>query len=174
MRPLRFSGEPYRGINTIMLWLAAEGKGYTASIWMTFHQAGELKGAVRRGEKSTLTTSARSPTPRRRTSSSTGVRRYGWAPRSERLIAAGLHGNWRSTTFVAGLRSTGLVAPLVLDGTMSGLAFLAYVQQFLAPTLRPGDVVVMDNSPPIRWRASRTPSEPPVPACFICHPTHPP
>lgn len=73
------------------------------------------------------------------------TRRYGWAPRSERLIAAAPHGHWRTTTFVAGLRSTGLVAPLVLDGPMNGSAFLAYVQQFLAPTLRPGDVVVMDN-----------------------------
>ena len=73
------------------------------------------------------------------------IRRYGWAPRSERLIAAAPHGHWRTTTFVAGLRSTGVVAPLVLDGPMNGSAFLAYVQQFLAPTLRSGDVVVMDN-----------------------------
>ena len=75
------------------------------------------------------------------------VRRYGWAPRSERLVAAAPHGHWRTTTFVAGLRSTGLVAPLVLDGPMTGPAFLAYVEQCLAPTLRPGDVVVMDNLP---------------------------
>ena len=55
------------------------------------------------------------------------------------------HGHWRVTTFVAGLRSTGLVAPLVLDRPMNGPAFLAYVKQFLAPTLRRGDVVVVDN-----------------------------
>ena len=73
------------------------------------------------------------------------VRRYGWAPRSERLVHAAPHGHWRTTTFVAGLRSTGLVAPLVLDGPMNGPAFLAYIEQFLAPTLKPGDVVVMDN-----------------------------
>lgn len=73
------------------------------------------------------------------------IRRYGWAPRSESLVAAAPHGHWRTTTFVAGLCSTGLVAPLVLDGPMNGSAFLAYVQQFLAPTLRPGDVIVMDN-----------------------------
>ena len=73
------------------------------------------------------------------------VRRYGWAPRSERLVAAAAHGHWRTTTFVAGLRSTGLVAPLVLDGPMNGPAFLAYVERFLAPTLRRGDVVAMDN-----------------------------
>ena len=73
------------------------------------------------------------------------IRRYGWAPRSQRLIASAPHGHWRTTTFVAGLRSTGLVAPLMLDGPMNGPAFLAYVEQFLAPTLRRGDVVVMDN-----------------------------
>ena len=73
------------------------------------------------------------------------VRRYGWASRGERLVAAAPHGHWRTTTFVAGLRSTGLVAPLVLDGPMTGPAFLAYIEQFLAPTLRSGDVVVMDN-----------------------------
>ena len=75
------------------------------------------------------------------------VRRHGWALRGERLITAAPHGHWRSTTFVAGLRSTGLVAPLVLDGPMDGPAFLAYVQQFLVPALKPGDVAVMDNLP---------------------------
>ncbi len=73
------------------------------------------------------------------------IRRYGWASRRERLVAAAPHGHWCTTTFVAGLRSTGLVAPLVLDGPMNGPTFLAYVEQFLAPTLQPGDVVVMDN-----------------------------
>jgi transposase len=73
------------------------------------------------------------------------VRRYGWGPRSERLVDAAPHGHWRTTTFVAGLRSTGLVAPLVLDGPMTGEAFRVYVEQFLAPALSKGDVVVMDN-----------------------------
>ena len=73
------------------------------------------------------------------------ARRYGRAPRSERLITATPHGHWRTTTFVAGLRSTGLAAPLGLDGPMNGPAFLAYVGQFPAPTLRRGNVVVMDN-----------------------------
>ena len=57
--------------------------------------------------------------------SRTMIRRYGWAPRSERLIIAAPHGHWRTTMFVAGLRSTGLVAPLVLEGPMNGSAFLA-------------------------------------------------
>lgn len=55
------------------------------------------------------------------------------------------HGHWKTTTLVAGLRLTGIVAPLVLDGPINRIAFKAYVEQFLAPTLRPGDVVVMDN-----------------------------
>jgi transposase len=53
--------------------------------------------------------------------------------------------HWRTTTFVAGLRQSGVVAPLVLDGPMTGPAFRAYVEQFLAPALTPGDVVVLDN-----------------------------
>ena len=73
------------------------------------------------------------------------ARRYGWSQKGERLVDAAPHGHWKTSTFLAGLRSTGLIAPLVLDGPMTGEAFLAYVRQFLAPELRPGDVVVMDN-----------------------------
>jgi transposase len=73
------------------------------------------------------------------------VRHYGWHPRGERLVDAAPHGHWHTTTFVAGLRATGLIAPFVLDGPMTGEAFRAYVEQFLAPALAPGDVVVMDN-----------------------------
>lgn len=73
------------------------------------------------------------------------IRHYGWAPRGERLVDAAPHGHWHTTTFVAGLRRSGVIAPLVLDGPMTGQAFRAYVEQFLAPELRPGDVVVMDN-----------------------------
>jgi transposase len=73
------------------------------------------------------------------------VRRYGWGPKGERLVDAAPHGHWRTTTFVAGLRATGIIAPLVLDGPMTGDTFRAYAEQFLAPALSPGDVVVMDN-----------------------------
>ena len=73
------------------------------------------------------------------------VRRYGWGPRGERLVDAAPFGHWKTTTFVAGLRQSGIVAPLVLDGPMTGEAFRAYVEQMLAPSLEPGDVVVMDN-----------------------------
>ena len=73
------------------------------------------------------------------------ARRYRRCPAFERLVAAVPHGHWRTTTLIAGLRQTGIVAPLVLDGPMTGPAFHAYVEQFLAPALRPGDVVVLDN-----------------------------
>lgn len=72
-------------------------------------------------------------------------RRYGRSRRGERLIAAVPHGHWKTTTFVAALRSEGLTAPLVVDGAMNGQIFLAYVEQQLVRTLRAGDIVVMDN-----------------------------
>src|SRR4051794_2245396 len=55
------------------------------------------------------------------------------------------HGRWKTTTFVAGLRTSGLVAPLVLDGPINRAAFEAYVEKVLVPALRPGDVVILDN-----------------------------
>jgi transposase len=73
------------------------------------------------------------------------VRRTGWAPRGERLVAAVPHGHWKTCTFVAALRQDGLVAPLVIDGPMNGATFLAYVRQMLVPTLRPGQIVILDN-----------------------------
>jgi transposase len=57
------------------------------------------------------------------------------------------HGHWKTTTFVAGLTTRGMIAPLVLDGPINREAFVAYVRQILAPELRPGDVVIMDNLP---------------------------
>jgi transposase len=73
------------------------------------------------------------------------ARRHGRAPRGERLRAGIPHGHWKTTTFVAGLRSSGMVAPFVLDGPINREAFEAYVEQVLVPELRPGDVVIMDN-----------------------------
>src|SRR5512132_4399880 len=73
------------------------------------------------------------------------ARRYGRGLLGERLVAAVPHGQWRTTTFVAGLRQSGVIAPLVLERPMTGRAFRAYVEQFLAPELAPGDVVVLDN-----------------------------
>jgi transposase len=73
------------------------------------------------------------------------TRRYGRAPRGQRVVDAVPHGHWKTTTFVAALRADGLVAPMVVDGAMNGDLFVAYAQQVLAPTLRAGDVVVLDN-----------------------------
>ena len=73
------------------------------------------------------------------------VRLRGRAPRGERLVSKVPHGHWKTTTFVAGLRTNALTAPCVIDGPMNGDAFFAYVEQILVPTLKPGDIVVMDN-----------------------------
>lgn len=72
-------------------------------------------------------------------------RKNGRAPVGERLVCAVPHGHWKTTTFVAALRVGGLSCPLVIDGAVNGDVFVAYVEQQLAPSLRPGDVVVMDN-----------------------------
>jgi len=73
------------------------------------------------------------------------TRPRGRSPAGTRLIAAVPHGHWQTTTFLAGLRSSGLIAPLVIDGTVNGEIFVAYVRQHLAPALQPGDIVIMDN-----------------------------
>jgi transposase len=73
------------------------------------------------------------------------ARRYGRASKGERLRVGVPHGHWKTTTFVAGLRLTGMVAPMVLDGPINGVSFQAYVDQVLVPELRPGDIVIMDN-----------------------------
>jgi len=70
---------------------------------------------------------------------------YGWAERGKRLTEFVPHGHWKTTTFIAALRHDGLTAPTVVDGAINGELFLAYVEQCLLPTLRKGDIVVMDN-----------------------------
>lgn len=75
------------------------------------------------------------------------ARLRGRAPRGERCRAGVPHGHWKTTTFTGALRLTGMTAPMVLDGAMNGVVFRAYVEQVLAPTLSPGDIVVMDNLP---------------------------
>jgi transposase len=73
------------------------------------------------------------------------TRTHGRAPRGQRLIGHVPHGHWTTMTFLAGLRVQGLIAPCVIDGPINGPIFLAWVTQFLVPTLRPGDIVVLDN-----------------------------
>lgn len=75
------------------------------------------------------------------------ARRYGRARRGRRVVAAVPHGHWKTTTFLAALRHDRITAPCVFDGAINGERFLAWVEQALAPTLRRGDVVIMDNLP---------------------------
>jgi transposase len=83
------------------------------------------------------------------------ARLHGRAPRGQRLRAGVPHGHWKTTTFVGALRLGGMTAPMVLDGPMDGAWFLAYVEQVLAPTLSPGDIVVLDNLPAHKGAAVR-------------------
>ena len=73
------------------------------------------------------------------------TRTHGRAPRGERLVARVPHGHWRTLTLLAALRHDRIEAPCVIDGPINGESFLAYVEQILVPTLRPGDIVVIDN-----------------------------
>ena len=75
------------------------------------------------------------------------ARLRGRARRGERCRAPIPHGHWKTTTFTGALRLGGLTAPMVLDGPMNGAAFRAYVEQVLAPTIGPGDIVILDNLP---------------------------
>lgn len=73
------------------------------------------------------------------------TRTHGRCARGQRLVAKVPHGRRRTLTFMAGLRCDGITAPCILDGPINAESFLAWVVQFLVPTLRPGDIVVMDN-----------------------------
>jgi transposase len=73
------------------------------------------------------------------------IRLYGRAPCGKRLVDAVPHGHWKTSTFIGALRCDGLTATGVFDGAINGEMFLAYVQQVLVSTLKPGDIVIMDN-----------------------------
>ncbi len=75
------------------------------------------------------------------------TRLYGWGPTHQRVAAAVPFGHWKTTTFVAAFRLGRLFAPMVVDGALNGELFAQYVRQELAPNLRPGDIVVLDNLP---------------------------
>lgn len=73
------------------------------------------------------------------------TRTHGRCARGQRLVAKVPHGRRRTLTFVAALRCDGITAPCVIDGPIDSEIFVAWIEQFLAPTLRPGEIVVMDN-----------------------------
>ena len=73
------------------------------------------------------------------------IRTHGRCQRGKRLIGKAPFGHWRTSTFIAALRVDGIEAPAVIDGPVNGLIFQAYVEQILAPALKPGDIVIMDN-----------------------------
>jgi transposase len=83
------------------------------------------------------------------------TRLHGRCERGARLIGRAPHGHWKTTTFVAGLRKGAITAPLVIDQPMNGQIFLAWLEQFLIPTLSAGDIVVMDNLPAHKIAAVR-------------------
>lgn len=73
------------------------------------------------------------------------ARRYGRAPRGERVIGHVPHRHWMTSTFIAGLRHDGIIAPCLFNCAIDGELFLAYIEQQLAPSLAPGDIVIADN-----------------------------
>lgn len=107
------------------------------------------------------------------TGTSTNMARLrGRCPRGERLIGKVPHGHWKITTFVAALRRTSVTAPFVIDEPMNGEIFAVYLERCLVPTLRPGDIVVMDNlsvhkSDHVRRTIEAAGAEPDVPAALF-------
>jgi transposase len=83
------------------------------------------------------------------------TRRCGWAPRGRKLLAKAPHGHWRTLTFLAALRHDRIDAPCVIDRPINGASFLAYVEQLLVPTLKPGDIVIIDNLASHKSKATR-------------------
>ena len=80
----------------------------------------------------------------------------GWAPKGKRLVDKVPHGHWTTATFLAALRNDRIEAPCLFDGPINGERFRAYVEQFLIPTLKPGDVVILDNLGSHKGKAVRT------------------
>ncbi len=101
------------------------------------------------------------------------ARLRGWCARGLPLVDKVPHGHWRTLTFLAALRCDRIDAPLVLDGPINAESFTAWVQQFLLPTLTPGDVVVMDNAAATTAGPCASLSAPPAPGSCSSRPTHP-
>lgn len=79
----------------------------------------------------------------------------GWGPQGQRLKATAPFGHWKTQTFIAALRHDRIDAPWVIDGPINGQLFLVYVEKVLAPTLQPGDVVILDNLGSHKGKAAR-------------------
>jgi hypothetical protein len=101
------------------------------------------------------------------------ARLRGRAQRGMRCRSPIPHGHWKTTTFTGALRLTGMTAPMVLDGPMTGEWFAAYAAQVLAPTLRPGDIVILDNLPAHKTMAAREAIEAVGRECCSCRHTAP-
>ena len=82
-------------------------------------------------------------------------RTHGWWQRGKALLAKVPHGHWKTMTFLAALRHDSITAPFVLDGPINGESFAIYVEQVLVPTLKPGDIVVLDNLGSHKGKAAR-------------------
>ncbi len=79
----------------------------------------------------------------------------GWGPRGSRVKGSAPFGRWKTMTFIAALRRDGIAAPCLFDGPINGEVFLAWVRQVLVPTLKPGEIVIMDNLGSHRGKAVR-------------------
>jgi hypothetical protein len=101
------------------------------------------------------------------------TRTHGRCARGKRLVAKVPHGHWRTLTFLAALRSDRIDAPCVIDGPINGRSFLAYVEQFLIPTLKPGDIVIMDNLGSHKRQAIRAASRLSAQSSSSCRLTRP-
>ena len=99
------------------------------------------------------------------------TRTHGRAMRGQRLVAGVPHGHWTTMTFLAALRSDRITAPCVIDGPINGTIFLAWVTQFLVPTLKSGDVVILDNLGSTKGWPSAVPSGRQGRTCCFCPPT---
>jgi len=101
------------------------------------------------------------------------TRTHGRSRRGARLVAHAPQGRWRTLTFLAALRCDRIDAPCVIDGPINGQSFLAYVEQIPVPTLRPGDIVILDNLGSHKARRSGRPSARLAPSCSSCRPIVP-
>src|SRR5262249_8326454 len=95
----------------------------------------------------------------------------GWAPRGKRLVGKIPHRRWKTTTFLAALRLNRIDAPWLLEGPIDGESFRTYVERVLVPTLREGDIVIMDNLGSHKEKPCGTSSVRLVPSCSSCRST---